>query len=230
MSRSAPSRSKAVTCADRLRERSGSTVSLGNERRLHDLQIAARQQRAGIGNGAGVAGKLHAVFGGAERGGANAFAGRQQRPWERAVSMRAGSRGRACRPRSPKSRSSRSIDIFADAAGEHHAVDAAEVGDRVGEIEVCYIVRKRPCRQRGNQRVGHASRQLYRARRVRRRRRRFQESRPRGMMFAGRDRAGRSGAYRRRPAGGRRYALRRWRSPCRSRRGRAWWCRRRYRY
>ena len=43
---------------------------------------AARQQDARRGDVAGIAGELHAVFGGAERGGADAFAGRQHRPGE----------------------------------------------------------------------------------------------------------------------------------------------------
>ncbi len=48
------------------------------------------------------------------------------------------------------------IDIFADAAGKHHAVDAAELRDRVGEIKVRDIVRQRPRRHGGDQRIGHA--------------------------------------------------------------------------
>ena len=50
---------------------------VANIGRLHHLEIAPRQQRAGIGDGAGVSGKLNAVFRGAERGGADALAGRQ---------------------------------------------------------------------------------------------------------------------------------------------------------
>jgi hypothetical protein len=38
------------------------------------------QDGAEIGNGVGVAGKLHAAFGSAESGGANAFASRKQIP------------------------------------------------------------------------------------------------------------------------------------------------------
>ena len=125
--RASPSiRSKAVKCAriacasavrvDRLAAHVG---------RLQHLQVAARQQRRRVGDVAGVAGELHAVFGRAERGRADAFAGRQQRPRQRAA-RRCGARI-ACpsrRPMSPKSRVLAAIDVFADAAREHDAVDA----------------------------------------------------------------------------------------------------------
>src|SRR4029077_20422461 len=52
--------------------------------RLQHLQIAPRQELAGFGDVAGIAAELHAVFGGAERGGADALAGWQQRPRQRA--------------------------------------------------------------------------------------------------------------------------------------------------
>ena len=48
------------------------------------------------------------------------------------------------------------IDIFGDAAGKHHAVDAAELRDRVGEIKMRDVVRQRPRRHGGNERIGHA--------------------------------------------------------------------------
>ena len=105
---------------------SGSIVSSQTIGRLQHLQIAARQQRAGIGDGAGVAGKLHAVFRGAERGGADAFAGRQQRPGQGA-----GVEALAHRVAEPAAHVAEvavlaAVDVFADAAGKHDAVDAAE--------------------------------------------------------------------------------------------------------
>ena len=52
------------------------------------------------------------------------------------------------------------IDIFGDAAGKHHAVDAAKssikLRDRIGEIKMRDIVRQRPRRHGGDQRIGHA--------------------------------------------------------------------------
>ena len=48
--------------------------------RLQHLQVPPRQQLARLGNVAGIAGELDAVFGGAERRRADAFAGRQHRP------------------------------------------------------------------------------------------------------------------------------------------------------
>ena len=35
------------------------------------------------------------------------------------------------------------IDVFGDAAGKHHAVDAAEIADRIGEIKMRDVVRQR---------------------------------------------------------------------------------------
>ena len=39
------------------------------------------------------------------------------------------------------------INVFGDAAGEHDAVDAAEIGDRIGQIKMFDVVRHRPRRQ-----------------------------------------------------------------------------------
>ena len=47
------------------------------------------------------------------------------------------------------------IDVFGDAAGEHDAVDAAEIADRIGQIEVLDVVRHRPHCQRRDQSIGH---------------------------------------------------------------------------
>ena len=134
---------------------SGSIVSSQTIGRLQHLQIAPRQQRARIGDGAGVAGKLHAVFGGAERGGADAFAGRQQRPGQRA-----GVEPLAQRVAEPAAHVAEvavlaAVDVFADAARQHDAVDAAELGDRLGQIERRERRRQRPHADRGDQRVGH---------------------------------------------------------------------------
>jgi hypothetical protein len=48
------------------------------------------------------------------------------------------------------------IDIFADAAGKHHAVDATEFGNRIGEVKMRDIVRQRPRRDRSDECIGHA--------------------------------------------------------------------------
>ena len=104
---------------------------------------------------AGIAGKLHAVFGGAERRGADAFAGRQYRPREApAVDARADG---AAEPRSHIAEVAglALIDVFGDAARKHHAVDAAELVDRVGQIKMRDVVRHRPRCDRGDQRVRH---------------------------------------------------------------------------
>ena len=48
------------------------------------------------------------------------------------------------------------VDVFADAAGEHDAVDASQLGDRLGEIEMLDRVRQRPRPDGGDERIGHA--------------------------------------------------------------------------
>ena len=121
---------------------------LADKRRQQHLQVAARQQHAGRRDVAGIAGELHAVFGSAERGGADAFARRQHRPWKRA--LRDALADGAAEPRAHVAEIAllALIDVFGDAAGKHDAVDAAEIGDRIGQIEMLDIVRHRPRRER----------------------------------------------------------------------------------
>src|SRR6516165_5478802 len=104
--------------------------------RLQHLHIAPRQELAGFGDVAGVAVELHAVLGGAERGRANALARRQARPWQ-VARIDAPANGEA-QPAAHVAEIAllAAIDVFADAAGEHDAVNAAEIDDRVGEIEM----------------------------------------------------------------------------------------------
>ena len=62
--------------ADRLGELIRIDTLLADIGRLQNLQIASRQKLAGLADIAGIAAELHAVFGGSERGGADALAGR----------------------------------------------------------------------------------------------------------------------------------------------------------
>src|SRR5262249_62210994 len=96
---------------------------------------------------AGIAAELHAVCGGPERGCADALAGREQRPWQHA-----GIDARADRATEPASHVAEvailaTIDVFADATGKHHPVDVAELGDRIGQIEMLDPVRHRTPRE-----------------------------------------------------------------------------------
>ena len=131
---------------DRLGEPSGIDLFAEFERRLHHLQVAPWQQHARVGNIAGVAGELDAVFGGAERRGANAFVRRQQRPRESPGRDPLADGGTKPAAHVVKILLLAIIDIFADAAGEHHAGHIAEIDDRVGEIEMFDIMWHRPCR------------------------------------------------------------------------------------
>src|SRR5712691_789771 len=118
--------------ADRLRDLLRIDGLLADVRRLQDLQIAARQQRAGRRDVARVAAELHAVFGRAERGGADAFVRGQQRPGKR-PGVDAGADGTAeAAAEVAEIPALAAVDVFADAAREHDAVDAAEIEDRIG--------------------------------------------------------------------------------------------------
>ena len=59
-----------------------------------------------------------------------------------------------------------SVDVFGDAAREHDAVDAAEIGDRIGEVEMLDLVRQRLRREGRDQRVGHRVRDFVHRRGV----------------------------------------------------------------
>ena len=158
ISRSPSDVERRDVAADRRGELVGIDGLLADERRLQHLQIAPRQQRAGRRDVAGIAGELHAVFGGAERGGADAFAGRQHRPGQRARVDALADGAAEPRAHVAEIAALALVDVFGDAAGEHDAVDAAEIGDRIGQIEMLDVVRHRPRRDRGDQRVGHARR------------------------------------------------------------------------
>src|SRR5262245_39323026 len=151
--------------ADRLGELIRIDTLLADIGRLQNLQIASWQKLAGLADVAGIAAELHAVLGGAERGRADALAGREQRPWQRA-----GIDARADRAAETASHVAEvavlaAIDVFADAAGEHHPVDAAELGNRIGQIEMLDRVRHRTLRERRHQQIRHARRDFVELRR-----------------------------------------------------------------
>src|SRR5262249_25318491 len=70
--------------ADRFGELVGVDRFLAEVRRLQNLEITPRQKLARFRDVAGISTELHAVFGGAERGGADALAGGDKRPGQRA--------------------------------------------------------------------------------------------------------------------------------------------------
>ena len=150
------------------------------EGRLDDLQIAPRQQRARsrkcswyCRRAARCIRRRRAPWRGCIRRPAAAARARR-----RASIRVARWRGRAAGP-CRRSRAPRAVDIFGDAAGEHHAVDAARDrrADRSDRDARC--LRQRPRRDRGDQRVGHGFGDLVERRPRRRRRRGSRQSRPR---------------------------------------------------
>src|SRR5882672_5055274 len=119
--------------ADGASERVGVDALAAGVVRLQHLQVAPRQKRARVGDVDGVAGELHAVLGRAERGGADALARRQQRPGQ-------GTRVELVAQRQPEQPAHiaevaglAAVDILTHTAREHHAVDAAQIGKRLGE-------------------------------------------------------------------------------------------------
>src|SRR5262249_56628307 len=105
-------------------------------------EIASRQKLAGFGDVAGVAAELHAVFRGPEGGSADAFAGREQRPWQRpGIDPRPNGAAEPA-PHVAEIALLATIDVLADPAGKHQPVDAAEGTDRDSQGEVAD--RRRP--------------------------------------------------------------------------------------
>src|ERR1700730_120960 len=125
---------------------------------LQDLQIAPWQQFARLGDVAGIAAELDAVLGCTERGRPNAFAGRQHRPRQRAALNAAMESAAEAAPHIPEVAILAPVDVFADAAGEHEAVDMAKLADRIGQIKVLDHLRHRTLRERHNQQVRHVLR------------------------------------------------------------------------
>src|SRR5512141_552695 len=96
------------------------------QRRLQHLQVAPRQELARLRHEHRVARKLHAVLGSAESRGADALAGGQQPPGQapRLQSLLKGETQTA--PEVAEVARLALVEVFADAAGEHHAVDVRE--------------------------------------------------------------------------------------------------------
>ena len=152
--------------ADRGRELVGIDRLFADIGRLQHLQIAPRQQRARIGDGAGVPGELHAVFGSTERGRTDALAGGKQRPRQRAGVEPLAQRLAEAAAHVAEIAILAAIDVFGDAAGHHDAVDAAKLGDRLGEIELGKRRGQGPHLDRREQCVGHVERDLVERRGV----------------------------------------------------------------
>src|SRR5262245_45501644 len=122
---------------------------------LQHLQVLARQQVAGARDVDGVAGELHAVLGCSDRGGADTLPGRQQRPRQRAF-IEAARDGRAQQlSHVAELAGFPAVDVLADAARDHDAVDASEVLDRVGQVQMLDGVGQGTLADRRNQRIGH---------------------------------------------------------------------------
>src|SRR5260370_21528681 len=108
---------------------------------LQNLQIPSRQKLSGLGDVAGIAAELHAVFRSPKSGGADAFARRAQRPWPR-TRIDTRSNG-AAQPASHVAEVAllAALDVLAHPAGKHQPAPAAAVPDPIGPVA---ILERRP--------------------------------------------------------------------------------------
>src|SRR5262249_11784790 len=111
--------------------------------RLDDLQVPPRQQLAGAGDEAGIAGRLDTVFGGAQRRGADAFSGRRQRPWQGPGFEALAHATAEPLPHAAEAPLLALIDSFRDAAGDHDPVDMPKLGDGIGQTKMRDVMRHR---------------------------------------------------------------------------------------
>src|SRR5260221_8547023 len=116
------------------RHRRGFQGPLEAYRWLQHLQVFPRQELAGLRYVDRIAGELHAVFGGAESGGADALAGRQQLPGELLLLDLAAQRHAEAPAKVAEVAVLAAIDVLRDAAGTHDPGDAREAGERRGEV------------------------------------------------------------------------------------------------
>ena len=54
----------------------------------------------------------------------------------------------------------RTVDVFADPAGKHHPVDAGQLADRIGQIEMLDRRGQRTLRERRDEQIRHVAREL----------------------------------------------------------------------
>src|SRR5262249_18569572 len=104
--------------------------------RLQNLQVAPWQELTRLGDIAGVAAELHAVLGGPERGGTNAFAGRQQRPRQCVIVDTAADRAPEPPTHIAEIALLAALDLFAPATGKNDPVEMAEIDERIGQIKM----------------------------------------------------------------------------------------------
>ena len=144
--------------ADRLRH--ARRVDIAGQRNvgLQDLQVLARQERGGIRDVDRVAGELHAVFGRADGGRADALARGQQH-----IGKLSGID--ALPHREPEALAEvaevarlAAIDVFGDAPREHHARDSLDGLERIGEPQRVDRLRRADLRKRRDEAVGHPGR------------------------------------------------------------------------
>src|SRR5581483_704531 len=126
--------------ANRLREVSRRNIPGKIEIGLQDLEIAARQELAGVADVAGVARELHAVLGGAERRRADAFAGRKKGP--RQLPNPCSDAGTEALSQVREVPGLSFTNVFGHAAREHHSGDAFQARQGLGEIQILAPVKQ----------------------------------------------------------------------------------------
>ena len=109
--------------SDCMGERIRVDVVGAGEIRLQDLEVALRQERLRVGDVDGVAAELDGIFRRAEGGGADAFAGREQRPGQGAAVELLAQRFSEQAAEVAEIARLAAVDELGDAAREHHAAE-----------------------------------------------------------------------------------------------------------
>ena len=131
---------------DRVRQRQG---------QRHHLQVLARQQHPGLGNEGGVSTQLHAVLGRSQHRGADALARLQQRPRQRPRIQPVADRLAEQLAEVTEIARLAAVDVLADAARKHDAVEPTERRQRVGQQQLVDVAFGEPLLHDSHQRVGH---------------------------------------------------------------------------
>ena len=126
-----------------------------NQWQGYNLQVLARQKYTRFGYEGRVAAELHAVFGGTEHGGAQALAGRQQRPGQHTLVKPGADRFSEQLSQIAEVARLAAIDVLADAAREHDAAKFFQRRQRVGQQQVVQVDFRKLLLQDAQQRVGH---------------------------------------------------------------------------
>ena len=152
--------------ADRIRKLLGIDVLLADVGRLQHLQVFPGQERPRTRDVDRVAAQLDAVLGGSEGRGADALAGRQQRPGQGAGVHLSSQCAAQQEPQVSEFARLPLIDVFSHTAGKHHSVDPFHLRKRLSQEQALHFGREGALRDRGEYGLGHPLRDSFHGRGV----------------------------------------------------------------